>query len=96
MLTLTTNAAEAIKELVGTAEAPEGAGLRIASEPVGESEATLELELTEGPASGDEVLEHEGANVYLEAQAAAYLNDKVLDAEVEGEAVRFKIGEQPS
>ena len=96
VLTLTPNAADAIKDLVGTSDAPEGTGLRIASQPVGESEASLELALTEGPMSGDEVLEEQGVNVFLEAQAAAFLTDKILDAEIEGEAVRFKIGEQPA
>jgi iron-sulfur cluster assembly protein len=96
VLTLTPSAADAIKELVGSADAPDGTGLRIASEPVSESEATLELALTEGPMSGDEVLEDQGVNVFLEAQAAAFLNDKVLDADIENEAVRFKIGEQPA
>ena len=96
MLTLTPNAADAIKDLVGTADAPEGTGLRIASQPVGDNEASLELALTEGPMSGDEVLEEQGVNVFLESEAAAFLTDKVLDAEVEGEAVRFKIGEQPA
>jgi iron-sulfur cluster assembly protein len=82
MLVLTEAAAEVVKSVTSTPQTPEGAGLRIASAASG-PEAAGELKLTAalGPAENDEVVEASGARVFLEPQAAAYLEDKVLDAQ---------------
>lgn len=82
MLLLTEAAAEVVKSVTSTPQTPQGAGLRIASSAP-ETEAVGELKLTAalGPAENDEVVEAEGARVFLEPHAAAYLEDKVLDAE---------------
>ena len=41
------------------------------------------------------VIENQGARVYLEPQAAAYLEDKVLDAQVDGQSkAHFFLGEK--
>lgn len=95
MLTVTENATTAIQELTKSVEAND-AGLRIHAEPTGNGsgEATLELTLTEGPAMGDQVLDLPESKVYLEMNAAAYLEDKVLDAAIEGDNVRFSIAQQ--
>jgi Fe-S cluster assembly iron-binding protein IscA len=96
MLVLTEAAAEVVKSLVSTPQAPEGAGLRIASaapEPAGPG--SLQVTATPGPSENDQVIETAGAHVYLEPQAAAYLADKVLDAEVDGEGQpHFSLGMQ--
>lgn len=94
MLTITPDATQAIQALT-EAVPQEEVGLRIFAQPTGDgrNEASLELALTEGPAAGDEVVEVQGANLFLEANAAAYLSDKVLDAEVQGENVRFSIAQ---
>ncbi len=94
MLTITTDAATAIKGIVDSADV-EGGGLRIYAEPQNDSQASLEIALTPEPGSGDEVVDAEGATVYLEQNAAAYLDDKQLDADIEDEQVRFSITEQP-
>ena len=94
MLTITTDAATAIKGIVDSA-AVEGGGLRIYAEPQNDSQASLEIALTPEPGAGDEVVDAEGATVYLEQNAAAYLDDKQLDADIEDEQVRFSITEQP-
>ena len=93
MLTITTDAATAIKGIVDSA-AVEGGGLRIYAEPQNDSQASLEIALTPEPGAGDEVVDAEGATVYLEQNAAAYLDDKQLDADIEDEQVRFSITEQ--
>jgi iron-sulfur cluster assembly protein len=95
VLTVTENASQAIQALADSVETPE-AGLRIFAQQAGdgESQATLELALTEGPAMGDEVVELEETKLFLETNAATYLEDKVLDADVEGENVRFSISLQ--
>src|ERR671915_371174 len=46
------------------------------------------------PAEEDQVVEESGAQVFLEPHAAEALDDKVLDAEIEGGEVRFAVGEQ--
>ena len=40
----------------------------------------LQVTAAPGPGVNDQVIEAAGAHVYLEPQAAAYLDDKVLDA----------------
>lgn len=96
MLAITETAAAAIKGLTATGEKPEGAGVRIAArEGVDvQSPDALELSLADGPAEEDEVVDEQGAHVFLEARAAAYLDDKLLDADIEDERVRFAVGEQ--
>ena len=94
MLTITTQAATAIKGIVESAQV-EGAGLRIYAEPQSDSQASLEIALAPEPSPSDKVLDAEGAPVYLEPQAAEFLEDKQLDADVEGDQVRFSVTEQP-
>jgi Fe-S cluster assembly iron-binding protein IscA len=84
MLVLTETAAEVVKSVTSTAPGPSGAGLRIAAAtPEPESPGELELTATTGPRGDDQVVEAAGARVFLEPQAAAYLEDKVLDARVD-------------
>jgi iron-sulfur cluster assembly protein len=86
MLVLTEAAAEVVKAIASTPQAPEGSGLRIVSSAAGSPDpGTLQISATPGPNENDQVIEAAGAHVYLEPQAAAYLEDKVLDAEVDSE-----------
>jgi len=87
MLVLTEAAAEVVKSVTSTAQAPQDAGLRIASTtPEPASPAALEVTATTGPKADDQVIEAAGgARVFLEPQAATYLDDKVLDARVDEE-----------
>jgi Fe-S cluster assembly iron-binding protein IscA len=96
MLVLTEAAAEAVKSLTATPQLPEGSGLRIASNaPEPEAPEALQVTAAAGPSENDLIIEAAGAHVYLEPKAAAYLQDKVLDAEVDqdGKAV-FSLGVQ--
>jgi iron-sulfur cluster assembly protein len=88
MLVLTEAAAEVVKSVTSTPQAPEATGLRIASAPdPGNSDwgnpNALQVTAVMGPGDDDQVVEAAGARVYLEPQAAAYLEDKVLDAQVD-------------
>ena len=48
-----------------------------------------------GPGDTDQVIEAAGARVFLEPNAAAYLDDKVLDAQVDEQGkARFTLGTQ--
>lgn len=97
MLIITQNAVDAIKAVVSSSELPDQGGLRISAAPSQNGRGTaLSLELAEQPAVEDAVVEEEGAHVFLEPQAAAVLDDAFLDAEVEGGAVRFAVGQQPA
>jgi Fe-S cluster assembly iron-binding protein IscA len=94
MLTISDTAAEAIRGIVASPEVPDGAGLRIAARPGAPADGALEVSVAALPAEEDKVVEEEGAQVFLEPVAAEALDDKVLDAEIEGGEVRFAVGEQ--
>jgi Fe-S cluster assembly iron-binding protein IscA len=93
MLILTEAAAVAVKSVTSTSQASEDAGLRIASSvPQPREPGALQP-----PGQGDQVIEAAGARVFVEPQAAAYLDDKVLDAQIDAEGkARFSLGVQPS
>jgi Fe-S cluster assembly iron-binding protein IscA len=83
MLVLTEAAAEVVKSVTSTPQAPQGAGLRIASSEQETEPGALKLSTTTGPGEFDQVIEAAGARVFLEPEAAIYLEDKVLDAQVD-------------
>ncbi|MEO6884830.1 MAG: Fe-S cluster assembly protein HesB [Jatrophihabitantaceae bacterium] len=92
MLTMTENATTEIRNIIEQPDSPAGSGLRIASDPVA-GELTLSLVAT--PDAADKVLDEAGARVFLEPQAAVLLDDKLLDADVDGEGqVRFAVADQ--
>ena len=53
----------------------------------------ISVELADAPGDDDEVLEADGAVVFLDPTTAA-LDDKVLDAVVDADGIRFRLGEQ--
>ncbi len=97
MLALTEDATDAIEGILAAADVPENAGIRIAAAvPATDSGGStgLQLALAEVPADGDEVIEAAGARVFVEETVAPLLDDKQLDAEKDGEQVRFSLSEQ--
>jgi iron-sulfur cluster assembly protein len=97
VLALTQNAVEAIHAIKASSEeVPDDAGLRISAEPSGEEGSSLHLAIVSSPDQGDVVLEAAGEQVFLEEDVAGYLEDKVLDAEIEEGRVSFAIAPQPS
>jgi iron-sulfur cluster assembly protein len=93
MLMLTRDAAEVIK---GLSEAPGAEGVRIsaAAQSVDGQMPGLQIALAPAPQVEDAVVEAEGAHIFLAPEAAQALDGKVLDADVEGEEVRFAVMEQ--
>ena len=81
MLVLTPTAVAVVTNLT-TAAGAEGAGLRISSGNT-PPEGGLQVEITPGPAEQDQVLSERGARVFLDPDAASYLDDKVLDANID-------------
>jgi Fe-S cluster assembly iron-binding protein IscA len=94
LLALTENAVEAVKEIVSASEAAsETGGLRMAAESAG-ARTNLQLSVVELPAEDDEVIEEEGARLFLDEEAAQLLDDKVLDASMDGGQVAFTLADQ--
>ncbi len=94
MLAITTTAAEAIRGIVAAPELPDGAGLRIATQPGSGEAASLEVSVAETPAETDQVVDESGARVFVEADAVPLLDDKLLDAQIDGTRVGFMLSEQ--
>jgi iron-sulfur cluster assembly protein len=93
MLTITDSAVSAIRSLTSQPDLPVDTGLRIMKQGAGAP--AFELALTEGPASGDQVVEEGGARVFVEPAAAAVLEDKALDAQVNEQGdLAFHISDQ--
>jgi len=88
MLVLTTAAAEVVKSVTTTPEMPDGTGLRIISE-TSNPETAPELRMTTAPApdANDQVLEGDGARLFVDPAAAAYLDDKIIDATIDEQGV---------
>lgn len=95
MLAVTENAVETIKTITSSEGMPEGAGLRISTQNSDE-ETELAVSVTDNPGESDQVLAGDGARLFLGPEAAAYLDDKVLDAQIDEQGqVSFAVGEQP-
>ena len=95
VLTLTSNAAEAVKTIAeASPELPNDSGLRIHAEPTEEGQVGFELDLVEQPGEGDQVIEEAGARVFVEPETVVYLEDKILDATIAGDRVQFSLSEQ--
>jgi iron-sulfur cluster assembly protein len=94
MLTITSNAAEAIRAIVESTDVPDEGGIRISIARQNGSQATLELALSPAPMEGDDVLELNGAHVFLDEMASVALDDKALDAEMQGGEISFGIVER--
>lgn len=95
MLTITHDAAAAIDAVVDSAPTEsDSAGLRIARGVTPDGQPGLQLAVAEGPAEDDAIVPGEGTPVFLDAEAAAMLDDKVLDAKVEGGQVGFTLRDQ--
>jgi Fe-S cluster assembly iron-binding protein IscA len=94
MLELTESAKVAVRDMVAAEDAPEGSGLRIASDPSSDGDAALSLEIAPEPVAGDAVVDEGEARVFLDSGAATLLDDKVLDAESHDDHFHFVVGEQ--
>jgi iron-sulfur cluster assembly protein len=96
VLALTQNAVDVIQAIKASSdEVPDDAGLRISAEPGAEGSG-LELALVSAPVQSDVVVEAAGEQIFLEEDVAGYLEDKVLDAEIEEGRVSFAIARQPT
>jgi Fe-S cluster assembly iron-binding protein IscA len=82
MFTVTDQAALAIRSLTTGPEVPAGAGLRIAGS--GSADA-LQLTTAAAPREGGEVIDADGARVFVDRTASEALEKAVLDARVDSQ-----------
>lgn len=90
MLAISTEASEAIRGIVAAPELPDGAMLRIDSQP-GQG---LQIGVVVEPSPGDELVEGEGIELAVDPTTAALLEDKFLDAAIEDNEVTFTVTDQ--
>lgn len=89
MLTLTENASTIVKDIAAQPQT-DTTGLRITADDSPEPAFAVSAASQAEP--GDQVVEQDGATVYLDAPAAQQLDDKVLDAAVDGNGgVQFSL-----
>lgn len=90
MLALTADASQAIEAILQQSET--ATGIRIAPSAEDGGGGQLQMTVVDAPAPTDEVIESEGAQVFVEESASPMLEDKVLDASVtEDRNIQFEI-----
>jgi Fe-S cluster assembly iron-binding protein IscA len=95
MLTITETASEALEQITSSDELPDTAGVRIAYSHGEDGRPALQLMLAAEPEPQDEVVAESSFSLFLEPQAAAALDDKVLDAQLDPTGrVGFVVAEQ--
>jgi iron-sulfur cluster assembly protein len=82
MLVITPAAIKVVKAITATEDLPDGSGLRIATAHDQSSAVVLEVDIVTGPADQDQIVDEHGVRVFLDPTAATYLDNKVLNAEV--------------
>ena len=91
MLEISPIAAEAIRAIAQNAALPEDAGLRIALGPEVDEGQLLSVDITAAPHEDDQVVDAQGAHVFVEPNASPMVDDMVLDATMEDDGVRFTL-----
>ncbi|MFI0791408.1 iron-sulfur cluster biosynthesis family protein [Micromonospora rubida] len=84
MLTMTDNAVLVIRDLAAQEDVAQDGGLRIAADA---DAGSLTIELVPEPAQGDQVVDTEGARIFLDSDAAELLSDTAVDASVDDEGI---------
>ncbi|AEB43169.1 MULTISPECIES: adhesin [Micromonospora] len=84
MLTMTDNAVLVIRDLAAQQDVSEGGGVRIAADT---QAGSLTVELVAEPVEGDQVVDTQGARIFLDSDAADLLGDASVDASVDDEGI---------
>ncbi|PTA42708.1 adhesin [Micromonospora sp. RP3T] len=84
MLTMTDNAVLVIRDLAAQQDVADAGGLRIAADT---EAGALSIELVPAPVQGDQVVDDQGARIFLDPDAAELLDDTSVDAMVDEEGV---------
>lgn len=91
MLTITPQAADAIREVLASQSAPEGSIFRISPQP---GQSDLVVSIVDAPRPDDQIVQGNEVEICVERSAAEILDDKELNATIVGSEVHFSIGEQ--
>ena len=92
MVILTEEAEAVVKALADRPDLPPGAGLRISADEIGDKFA---IHVSPEPLDGDEIIESNGAKVFIDPVASAALDHMSLDAISDAEGrVSFTVEEQ--
>ena len=96
MLEISSEAEEAIRDILASEGIPEGAAFRISAEPSPEIEdkGGFAVTVMESPLPEDQVVAGEDVEVCVEPIAAELLDDKQLDASVSEGKVQFSLSDQ--
>ena len=81
MFTMTAKAQAVVRRVTGHPRIGRGSGLRIAGQ--GPDQQALGVGTAPGPQPGDEVVEHDGARLFLDRDAVGRVRGRVLDAVTE-------------
>jgi iron-sulfur cluster assembly protein len=92
MLQITGSAVQAMRGVLAAVATPDDAAMRISS--VSHDGIKWELVVGDRPHPGDRVVRGGDVAVLVDPNAAAALDDKVLDAHLEGGGVRFSVVRQ--
>ncbi|MGC4805153.1 adhesin [Micromonospora sp. DT233] len=84
MLTMTDNAVLVIRDLAAQEDVAQDGGLRIAADA---DAGSLTIALVPEPVQGDQVVDNQGARIFLDSDAAELLGDTSVDASVDDEGV---------
>jgi len=103
VLRMTSDATQAIEQILSDADIPDGAGLRIEAADVLESGngtqpeevGTLRIVIAAQATGGDQVVERAGARLFIEPGVSEFLDDKLLDISPGDDGVMFTLAEQP-
>jgi iron-sulfur cluster assembly protein len=97
MLAMTQQAAEVVESIVERPDVPDTAVLRITAQESNSNGSgpshDLQLELVSAPPEDDVIVED--LPISVEPEAASFLDDKVLDAEIDAEGVHFRLYGRP-
>lgn len=93
MLTLTSTAVEAVRGIVAGSPIEGTGGIRIAPVAPTPEGTPMQVTVADKPNATDETVDERGAKVFVAAEAAPFLDDKVLDANVDSGQVHFTIAD---
>lgn len=92
MLTVASSAASAITALVAANDLPDDAGLRLSAADSANSDGvSVALTLTQGPGPEDQVIDQDGAHVFVDPGVADALDEHTLQATAMDDRVAFAL-----
>lgn len=95
MLTITPAADAALSSLLQSPEVPDGAAVRIAPAPGPDGDPAIGMMIVDEPQIGDQPVQTgSGVDLFVAGEAAAELDDKELDVELEGDQMAFNLHRQ--